>query len=166
MDWTAALSGPFEIDASTWWTAVGSAFLLGFVVGAFPAGAAELIALAVGALPSAPLRAVVLAVFTAGHVVGKLLWYWLGTLEAHVTERHLRAWIDRARSVAAEHPRIGIGVTFAAAVASAPPFHLVAIAAGIVRAPVLGFAAIAFIGRLLRFSVLAAFPALLRYLVQ
>lgn len=155
---------PFSIDSSTWWTALTSAFLIGLLLGALPAGVAEAIALAVGAIPSRELRIAVLVLFTAGHVLGKFLWYLLGTLGSRVTQRHLRSWIDRARELAARYPKIGLSVTASSAVVSVPPFHLMAVAAGVVRTPALPFFAVAFAGRLVRFGILAAFPPLLRYL--
>lgn len=166
MEWIAELSGPFMIDGRTWWTALGSAFAIGLLLGALPAGAAEAIALAVGVIPSIHLRIWVLVVFTTGHVAGKVLWYWLGTLGSRVKQPLLRTWIDRAHGLAARHPRVGLGVAATSALASLPPFHLMAVAAGIVRAPLVPFFAVAFAGRLVRFSVLAAFPSLLRYLLS
>lgn len=166
MDWAAGLAGPLQIDTSTWWLALGSAFLVGLLLGAIPAGAAEAVALAVAAIPSLYLRAGVLVTFTAGHVVGKVLWYWLGTLEGQVRYARLRAWIERARYLAARHPRVGLGVAATSAFASVPPFHLMAVAAGIVHSPPVPFFVVAFAGRLLRFAVLAAFPSLLRYLIS
>lgn len=166
MDWASALAGPLQIDTSTWWLAIATAFGAGFIVGAFPAGAGEAIALAIGAIPSMHLRAWVLVVFTAGHLVGKALWYLLGTLESRLTWPRLRAWTERARDLAEKHPTVGLTVTASSAAASVPPFHLLAVAAGIVHSPPAPFFAVAFLGRLLRFTVLAAFPSVLRYLWQ
>ena len=166
MEWIEWLGGPLRIDTTSWWLAVASAIAIGFLLGALPAGAAEAIALAAGAIPSTRLRAVVLIAFTAGHVAGKMLWYALGRLGSRVTQPSLRRWIDRARVEAERHPALGAGVVAASASVSLPPFHLMAIAAGIVRAPVLPFFVVAFAGRLLRFSVLAAFPSLLRYVMS
>ncbi|MEX2271190.1 MAG: VTT domain-containing protein [Vicinamibacterales bacterium] len=163
MDWIAGLAGPMGIDARTWWTAVGSALAIGLLLGAIPVGATEAIALAAGALPN-PLRGGVIVALTAGHVAGKVLWYWFGTLGSRVRQPRLRTWIERAQAVADRHPKVGLGVTTMSAVASVPPFHLIAVAAGIVRTPPAAFFAVAFAGRLVRFSALAAFPSLLRYL--
>lgn len=157
MDWA--------INGSTWWTAVGSAFAIGLLLGAVPSGPTEAIALAAGALPP-DLSVAVIVALTAGHIGGKMVWYWLGTLEARVTWPRVRAWIDRARALAAGHPTIGLGVVAASAVASLPPFHLTAIAAGIVHSPPLRFFAVAFAGRLIRFGALALFPWVVRYLWQ
>lgn len=166
MEWLETLGGPFQIDTRSWPVAIGSAALIGFLLGALPAGAAEVIALAVGAIPSPRLRAAVLVAFTAGHVAGKMLWYALGRLGSRVRHAALRRWIERAETVAARHPTLGLSVVATGAAVSVPPFHLVAIAAGIVRAPMIPFYLVAFAGRLLRFAVLSAFPALLRYILS
>jgi membrane protein YqaA with SNARE-associated domain len=147
-----------------WWVVLGSAVGVGVMSGAVPVAVAEATALAAAAVPTPGLRIAVLVAFTAGHVAGKALWYWLGTLETRVSRPSLRAWIDRAHTYAAEHPSVSLGVTFSSATISLPPFHLTAIAAGIVRAPLATFLATAFAGRLVRFSAIAAFPAVVRYL--
>jgi membrane protein YqaA with SNARE-associated domain len=157
--------GPFAIDTATWWLAIASSFALGFLVGALPVGASEAVVLGIGTIPSHRLRAIALVTFTAGHVLGKLPWYWLGTVSARITWARLRAAIDRAHAVVAAHPAVGPAVTFTAAAASLPPFHLTVIAAGIVRAPLAPCLTAAFAGRLVRFSVIAAFPALVGYLI-
>lgn len=159
------LDGPFAIDTTTWWLAIASSIAIGFVVGALPVGASEAVALGIGAIPSHRLRAVVLVTFTVGHVCGKLPWYWLGTASARVTWPRARRWVDQAHAVAEAHPTMGAAVTFAAGAVSVPPLHLTVIAAGIVRASVVPFLTLAFAGRLLRFSLIAAFPPIVRYLL-
>lgn len=165
MDWATGLAGPLQIDASTWWMALGSAFAVGLILAALPVGAAEAVALGVGAIPSARLRAAVLVVFTAGHVIGKVLWYLLGRLGSRVTQPRLRAWIESARGIAEQHPKVGLGVAVASSFASIPPFHLMAVAAGIVHAPPVPFFAVAFAGRLARFGAIAAVPPVAKYLL-
>lgn len=137
-----------------WWTAVGAAFGAGFVSGAVTIALAEATALAAGAIPAATSIGVIVA-FTAGHVAGKGLWYWVGTQERRITRPSLRRPIDRAKTFAEAHPSISLGVTFTSAAVSLPPFHLMAITAGIVRTPIVPFFVVAFVGRLLRFGVLA-----------
>lgn len=144
--------------------AIATAFAMGLLLGAIPVGASEAIALAAGALPSTQLRVAVVVALTAGHVAGKGLWYWLGTLGARVTQPRLRAWVERAHALAERHPTVGWSVTASSAIVSVPPFHLMAVAAGVVRAPVVPFFAVAFAGRLIRFGLLASFPPLVRYL--
>lgn len=147
-----------------WWIALGSALGVGFVSGAAPVTIAEATALAAAAIPSVTLRAAVIVVFTAGHVAGKALWYWLGTLESRVTRPSLRHWLDRAHAVSVEHPAISLSVAATSAVVSIPPFHLLAVAAGIVRSPAVPFFLVAYAGRLIRFGALAAFPSAMHYL--
>ena len=145
--------------------AVGAALGAGFVSGAVTIALAEATALAAGAVPSATRIAVIIA-FTIGHVAGKGLWYWAGTQERRITRPSLRRWIDRAHTLAAQHPALSLGVTFTSAAVSLPPFHLMAITAGIVRAPVVPFFAVAFVGRLLRFALIASAPAALQWLIK
>lgn len=140
---------------SEWWIAVGAALGAGFVSGAVTIALAEATALAAGAVPSTAPIAVIVA-FTVGHVAGKGLWYWAGTQERRITRPSIRRWIDRAHELAAQHPTMSLGVTFTSAAVSLPPFHLTAITAGIVRTPAVPFFAVAFVGRLLRFGVIAA----------
>lgn len=139
----------------------GAAFVAGVTSGLLPIAFAEASALAAAAVPDLTLRAIVLVVFTMGHVAGKTAWYWLGTQEARVTHPGLRRRLDRARLVVTTHPTASISVMLASATISTPPFHLTAIAAGIVRAPLGMFLITAFVGRLVRFSAIAAVPSLI-----
>jgi membrane protein DedA with SNARE-associated domain len=138
-----------------WWTAVGAALGAGFVSGAVTIALAEATALGAGAVPSSSLRIAVIVAFTLGHVAGKGLWYWAGTQERRITRPSLRRWIDRAHTLAAQHPTLSLGVIFTSAAVSLPPFHLTAVTAGIVRTPAVQFFALAFVGRLLRFGLIA-----------
>lgn len=142
------------------WIAAGAAFVAGFASGAVTIALAEATAFASGAVPSAT-NIVAIVAFTLGHVAGKGLWYWIGTQERHITRPSLRRPLDRAKAFADAHPTMNLGVTFSSAAVSLPPFHLMAITGGIVRTPVVPFFAVAFVGRLLRFSVLAAAGTLL-----
>ena len=148
--------------------ALWSAIATGFITGLLPIGLAEAGALAIGTVAPTSLALTLLGAFTAAHVAGKLGWYWLGTFADRVTERHARthAFIVKAREVMAEHPGYGAGVLASAAVASVPPFHLAAIAAGIARVPFARFVLICLGGRLVRFALIGAVPALARALVQ
>lgn len=147
-----------------WWIALGSAIGVGFASGAAPIALAEATAMGAAAIPDVSLRCAVILAFTTAHLAGKALWYWVGTLEGHVTRPSLRRWLDRARTVAESHATLGAGLTASSALVSMPPFQLMTIAAGIVRAPAARFFIVAFVGRLIRFGVLAAFPSAIHYL--
>lgn len=140
------------------------AFGVGFLFGAIPTGASELLALAAGAVTPRWLVVPLLLLLTAGHVLGKVLWYWLGTLGDRVTDPRARQWIVRANAYAARHPTIGWSVMLSAALTSVPPYHLATVAAGVVRMPVAVFVASSFVGRLVRFGIVAGVPGVMRFL--
>lgn len=144
-------------------TALWGALVVGVLTGLAPVGTAEATALAAGALPSWPIRVATLAVFTFGHVVGKMVWFWAGTYESRVTWPWLRRWLDRARAAAAAHPTVGTTMMFTSAVASLPPFQVVATAAGMFGTRWSTFFLIALGGRLIRFGAIASVPALFRW---
>lgn len=159
LDSTSVLVAGMHLgDFSSPWLALASALLIGFLLGAVPAGAAEAVALVAGTLQPPSLMAPVVLALSVGHVGGKALWYWLGTQGDRVTQPRIRAWIDRARQLANAYPRLGLGVVGSSALVSIPPFHLTAIAAGVVRYRFLPFLAVALLGRTARFAALASIP--------
>lgn len=139
---------------------IAAAFLVGLTTGLFPFALAEATALAAGAIASPFARLGVLVAFSAGHVLGKMVWYTAGRAEQWIRNPRMRAHIEKAKVAAAEHPSASIGVIASSATLSLPPFHLLTLAAGIVKAPPLRFALVAFVGRLIRFGAIAAFPRL------
>lgn len=142
-----------------------AAFGLGFVFGALPIGASELLALAAGAVQPRSLIIPLLILLTLGHVLGKLLWYWLGTFGSRVTHPKAVAWIAKAHEFNELHPALGVGVLLSSAFASIPPFHVMAVAAGIVRLPLVEFLGTAVVGRLLRFGLVALVPGVVKWLM-
>lgn len=145
-----------------------SAIATGFFTSLVPIGLAEATALALGAVQPPLVALSLLSAFTIAHVAGKLAWYWLGTTADRVTERSPRttALIERSRAIMARHPRYSAGVLASAAVASLPPFHLAAIAAGIAKVPAWRFLLISLVGRSIRFGLIASVPGLLRALFE
>lgn len=141
-------------------TAILGALAIGVLTGLAPVGTAEATALAAGALPSWPLRATTVGVFTLGHVAGKMLWFWVGTCESRVTWPRLRRGLARARALASAHPTAGAGVMFTSAVASVPPFQIMAMAAGLVGTHWIRFFLVAYLGRVIRFGAIASVPDL------
>ncbi len=156
-------SGTTLIEHSSSGVALLVAFALGFFFGAVPAGAAEILALTAGTVTQRTLVFPLLLLITAGHILGKLLWYWLGTFEDRMTNPRARAWIEKANELQARHPRLGFGVILSSSFASLPPFHLSTISAGVVRMPILSYTAAAFLGRLGRFALVAMVPGMMRY---
>ncbi len=142
-----------------------AAFALGFVFGALPIGASELLALAAGAVQPRSLILPLLLLLTLGHVLGKLLWYWLGTFGSRVKHPKSKAWIAKAHEFNELHPALGVGVLLSSAFASVPPFHLMAVAAGIVRVPLVEFLGTAVVGRAVRFGLVALVPGVVGWFV-
>jgi membrane protein YqaA with SNARE-associated domain len=144
--------------------AIGAAAALGFVFGALPVGAAEMLAMGAGAVRPRALIVPLVVALTAGHVAGKLVWYWIGTLETRVTQPRLRAWVERAQELRRQYPQLGAGLLASSALASVPPFHLMVVASGISRIPLTTVVVTSFAMRLLRFGMVATFPTALRVL--
>ena len=150
------------IDPQSPILAVLTAFATGFAVGILPVGLAEIAAIAIGVVQPPKLALAMLAAFTLAHVVAKLPWYLTGTLADRSKHKRSQAFTARARDVVARYPGFGLGVLGSSALTSVPPFHLAAIASGIVRIPFGRFVLICLAGRAVRFGVLAAVPSLVR----
>lgn len=151
-------------DFSSPATALASAFLLGVLMGAIPLGAAELLVLLLAGLEPRSLVLPLVLVMTAGHVGGKLLWYWAGAQHDRIRHPWVRRQVAAAEQYLRARPHLGLGALAASALVSVPPFHLTAIGAGVVRAPVVVFLAVAFVGRAVRFGALATVPHLVPFL--
>ncbi|MCC7054051.1 MAG: hypothetical protein IT355_12375 [Gemmatimonadaceae bacterium] len=145
--------------------AMASAFGLGWLLGAVPIGAAEAAVLVLATVQPPALVVPLVLLNAFGHVLGKLLWYWLGTQHGRVTNAWLRRQVDTSAAVARRHPRLSGATLLSSALVSLPPFHLTVIGAGIVRAPVGLFLLTAFAGRAIRFSAVALVPQLVPWLV-
>ena len=118
--------------------------------------------MAIGVLEPPGLAVTLLVAFTLGHVAAKCPWYWAGTHAERVRWPRAVRGVARARALIARHPSYGHGLLGVSAVTSVPPFHLAAIAAGIVRIPLPSFLGLCLAGRLVRFGALGALPSLFR----
>jgi membrane protein YqaA with SNARE-associated domain len=142
-------------DFSTPQAALVSAVLLGFLMGAVPVGAAEVLSLLIAGLEPRSIVVPLLLVMTAGHVLGKLLWYWAGTPHHRIRQPWLRRQVDAGERFMRVRPRLGLG-----ALVSLPPFHVTAIGAGVIRTSLLVFVLVAYAGRAVRFAAIATVPFL------
>jgi membrane protein YqaA with SNARE-associated domain len=149
-------------DLSSPALALGSAALAGFAAGILPIGVAEALAVAIGVVLPTKLAIAMWVVYTLAHVAAKTPWYWLGSHSDRVMQPWAKRHIERSRAFLASRPHYGSGVLALSALLSVPPFHLSSIAAGITHIPFGRFVAICLSGRLVRFGVLAAAPAVLR----
>jgi membrane protein YqaA with SNARE-associated domain len=152
----------FDLNLQSPLLAIASSAVAGFAVGILPIGLAEVIAIAIGAVMPASLAVTMLLVFTASHVASKWIWYVIGSFAERVRHPTALRMIARTREFLARNPAYGPSTLAAGALLSIPPFHLTAIAAGIIRIPVSRFLLICFVGRLLRFGLLALAPSVWR----
>lgn len=125
--------------------------------------------------------ALIAAVVAVGHVGGKLFYYYAARGAFHLprvlrrrprpkvmTDRRLRrqlrtkrvrAWIAWLREKCEAHPRWMFGTYSLSAVGGLPPFMAMTVLAGLVRMKVAAFLSAGIIGRFIRFSLIAASPA-------
>jgi len=154
-----------EFDLSSPVLAVATAFTTGFALAILPVGLAEVAAVAIGMVRPPGLALAMLAAFTVAHVAAKMPWYALGRAAHRARTPRVQSFVTRARELVARYPRYGAGVLWLSAIASIPPFHLSAIAAGIVGLPPARSFLICLAGRTIRFGLLAATPGLLELLL-
>lgn len=153
------------IDPASPFLAILTAAATGFAVGILPVGLAEVAAVALGVVRPPALALAMLAAFTLAHVGAKLPWYALGMAADRLRQPRAVAFTARARALVEKYPHFGFGLLFASAFTSVPPFHLAAIASGIVRIPFGRFVLLCLAGRALRFGILAGVPMLVRHWV-
>jgi membrane protein YqaA with SNARE-associated domain len=121
------------------------------------------------------------AVVAVAQIAGKLLFYLAarGSLRLPsfmhrkpkpLTERRLRwqqrtkrarAWLDRLSEKCHRHPHWMTGTYGVSAVVGLPPFMATTVLAGLAKMPMVTFLTAGFVGRCIRFTLLAMSPALL-----
>ncbi|GGS38936.1 MULTISPECIES: hypothetical protein [Actinokineospora] len=124
--------------------------------------------------------ALMAAVVAVGHVTGKLFYYYAARGSIHLprfmhrrekvmTDRRLRwqlrtkrirGWVSWLREKCEAHPHWMFGTYSVSAVAGLPPFMAMTVLAGLVRMKVTAFLSAGIAGRFVRFSLLAASPAM------
>jgi membrane protein YqaA with SNARE-associated domain len=121
------------------------------------------------------------AAVAVGQVAGKLLYYYAARGDLHLpgfmhrrkekihTERRLRwhrrtkrvrMWVEALREKCHRHPRWMVGTYGLSSVLGLPPFMATSVLAGMVRMSLTAFLGAGLIGRFIRFSALAASPAI------
>lgn len=120
------------------------------------------------------------AVVAVGQVAGKLLYYYAAKGELRLPKfmhrdekvatprrlawqrrtKRLRMWVEYLREKCHRHPRWMVGTYGISSVFGLPPFMATSVLAGMVRMSLAAFLSAGLIGRFIRFSLLAASPAL------
>lgn len=121
------------------------------------------------------------AVVAVAQVLGKLLYYlaargslrlpsFMHRKERPLTERRarwqqrtkrIRGWLERLTEKCHKHPHWMTGTYGVSAVVGLPPFMATTVLAGLAKMPMSTFIAAGFVGRCVRFTLLAMSPALI-----
>lgn len=123
------------------------------------------------------------AVVAIGQVAGKLIYYYAARGSLHLPKfmhrksrlgaepsarrerwrlrtKRVRAWIETLREKCHRHPHWMFGTYGLSSVLGLPPFMATSVLAGMVRMKLSAFLSAGLVGRFIRFSVVAASPAL------
>lgn len=123
------------------------------------------------------------AVVAVGQVAGKLIYYYAARGSLHLPAflrrkprldaepsprrerwrlrtKRVRAWVERLKEKCHRHPRWMVGTYGLSSVFGMPPFMATSVLAGMVRMRLSAFLSAGLVGRFIRFSALAASPAL------
>lgn len=122
------------------------------------------------------------AVVAVGQVGGKLLYYYAARGDLHLPHwlhrrpktgppsarqlrwrmrtKRVRGWLDGLRERCHRHPHWMVGTYGVSSVLGLPPYMATAILAGMVRMNLSAFVGAGLVGRFIRFSAIAASPAL------
>jgi membrane protein YqaA with SNARE-associated domain len=121
------------------------------------------------------------AVVAVGQVSGKLLYYYAAKGDLHLPKfmhrskekietprrvrwhrrtKRFRMWVEALREKCHRHPRWMVGTYGLSSVLGLPPFMATSVLAGMVRMSLAAFLGAGLIGRFIRFSALAASPAI------
>lgn len=120
------------------------------------------------------------AVVAVGQVAGKLVYYYAARGDLHLPgwlhrgrerpltarrirwqlrTKRLRAWVETLREKCLRHPRWMVGTYGLSSILGVPPFMATSVLAGMVRMSLSTFLSAGLAGRFIRFSAVAASPA-------
>ncbi len=120
------------------------------------------------------------AVIAVGQVAGKLIYYFAAKGQLHLPKfmkrkpgvpsprrdrwamrtKRLRMWVEALTERCHRHPHWMLGTYSVSSVVGVPPFMATSVLAGLVRMKLGAFLSAGLLGRFIRFSVLAASPAI------
>lgn len=118
--------------------------------------------LGLGVIAPPAMRVPLALAATVSHMAGKALLY-AGSNEVtrHLSTRRQQA-IERARTRLSRNRWYQYLTIFTSAIAGAPPFYAITVAAAIVKVPLVPFIAVGTVGRACRFVALVLAPELFR----
>jgi membrane protein YqaA with SNARE-associated domain len=127
----------------------------------FPLLHAEAYLITVSALTSPALSWALVLAGTAGQMAGKIIMYGAGRGALRLPGERLHARLAAAAARYEGHRKLGNALIFLSASAGLPPFFVISVVAGMVRAPLTAFIVFGFLGRFLRFTVAVFLPHLI-----
>jgi membrane protein YqaA with SNARE-associated domain len=136
------------------------AFALAVVSALVPFVNSEVLVLTYAALAGGGRRGalMVAGLFAVGQMVGKCALYWSGRGAARIPSEKRRRTIERWRERFQRSPRTVVLFVFVSALSGFPPFYAVSVLAGAFRTNLPAFFVAGFVGRFIRFSILALAP--------
>lgn len=120
----------------------------------------EVYLIGAAALTPPELWAPLVVAGTVGAMAGKVLLYYAGRGVVKLPGGRVKRGLEKARSQMETRPRVGMALYAASALIGIPPFYVTTLAAGAVRMNIAFFLAVGFVGRLVRFALVVALPAL------
>jgi membrane protein YqaA with SNARE-associated domain len=124
------------------------------------------------------------AAVAVGQIAGKLVYYYAARGDLHLPKfmhlkerietprrarwrrrtKRIRMWVETLREKCHRHPKWMVGTYGVSSVLGLPPFMATSVLAGMVRMSLPAFVGAGLVGRWIRFSALAASPALCTHL--
>jgi membrane protein YqaA with SNARE-associated domain len=150
-------------DYSTPALAFLSTFVVGMASALIPVINAELFIIFLGTVASRQMLPWLVLVSTVSHMAGKAVLYYAGRAADRLPDGWLKTKILRAQKSTHDHDRMGGALVFTSSLVGLPPFYVITVASGVVRLPFVTYMVAGFVGRLIRFGLIAAFPGMLGF---
>lgn len=137
------------------------ALLVGFVGGFLPVVNVELFLLAATAAAAGPDLVALALAAASGQMLAEVTWYAAGTGALALPFPAARRKLGALQAAAQRHRQLGNAVLVSSATLGLPPFALIGVWSGMVRASLATFLTVGLAGRLVRFSAVVLIAATL-----
>lgn len=140
-----------------------TSFLISLTSGFIPLVSTELYILSVSTLAPGHQQLGIVLTATLGQVLAKTVIFLAGAGAADLTRLRASERVARVTAWIEQRRKYLVVVIFTSALAGLPPFYIMSVAAGAVRAPLAMFVSVSFIGRFLRFLLLYEIPGVVAW---
>jgi membrane protein YqaA with SNARE-associated domain len=144
------------------WSIVVVTFLYCVGSAVIPVMHAEAYLITVSALTTPALSWAIVLAATAGQMLGKVAMYWAGRGALRLPSERMRRRLAAVTARYEGHRGLGNGLIFLSASTGLPPFYATAVAAGMLRVPLVWLILFGFPGRFLRFAAAVFLPQLVK----